>query len=85
MVPQRHPDRALPRWVVPSPLERWPWKAHDVTQDAHDIIQHCGRFGEAVMVVMAHMAAWRSPRRANVLLQEAYVALKRANITLERS
>jgi hypothetical protein len=36
----RHPGRALPRGVVPSRLERWPWKAHDVTQDAYDVIQH---------------------------------------------
>jgi hypothetical protein len=31
------------------------------------------------------VAAGRGPRRANVLLQEAYVALKRANVTLERA
>jgi hypothetical protein len=37
--------------VVPSPLERWPWKSHNVTQHAHDVIQHCGRFGEAVMAM----------------------------------
>jgi hypothetical protein len=24
---QRHPGRALPRGVVPSSVERWPWKA----------------------------------------------------------
>jgi hypothetical protein len=81
-VPQRHPGRALPRGVVSSPLERWPWKAHGVIQDAHDVIQHCERFGEAVM---ARVAAWRSPRRANVLLQEANDALKGANVTLERA
>jgi hypothetical protein len=33
---------------------------------------------------LAHVAAWRSPRRANVLLQEAAFALKGANVTLER-
>jgi hypothetical protein len=84
-VPQRHPDRALPRGVVPSPLERWPWKGHDVTQYAHDVIQHYGRFGETVIAVMARVPAWKSPRRANVLLQEANAALKRANVTLERA
>jgi hypothetical protein len=31
--------------LCPLPLERWPWKAHDVTQDAYDVIQHYGRFG----------------------------------------
>jgi hypothetical protein len=50
-VPQRHPGRALPRGVVPSPLERWPWKAHDITQEAHDVIQLYGHFGEIVMAV----------------------------------
>jgi hypothetical protein len=39
-VSQRHLGRALPRGVVPSPLGRWPWKVHDVTQDAYDVIQH---------------------------------------------
>jgi hypothetical protein len=34
---------------------------------------------------LARVAAWRGPRRANVLLQEANVALKRANVTLERA
>ena len=33
---------------------------------------------------LARVAAWRSPRRANVLLQEAAIALKGANVTLER-
>jgi hypothetical protein len=32
---------------------------------------------------LAHMAGWRSPRRANVFLQEAAFSLERANITLE--
>jgi hypothetical protein len=36
------------------------------------------------MVVMARVAAWRSPRRDNVLLQEGNDALKRDNVTLER-
>jgi hypothetical protein len=67
---------------VPSPLEHWPWKVHDVTQDAH--IQHYGHFWEAVMAVVARVETWRGPRRANVLLQEANVAKKRANVTLER-
>jgi hypothetical protein len=31
--------------VVPSSLERWPWKAQDITQEAHDVIQLHGRFG----------------------------------------
>ena len=31
------------------------------------------------------VAAWRGPRRANILLQEANVALKRANVTVERA
>jgi hypothetical protein len=44
-VPQRHPGKALPRGVVPSSLECWPWKARDVTQEAHDVIQLHGRFG----------------------------------------
>jgi hypothetical protein len=44
-------SRALPRGVVPFPLERWPWKAQNVTQDAHDVIQHYGRFGETIMAV----------------------------------
>jgi hypothetical protein len=70
---------------VPSPLGRWPWKAHDVTQDAYDVIQHLWTFWEAVVAVVARVAAWRGPRRANVLLQEANVALKRANVTLERA
>jgi hypothetical protein len=37
------------------------------------------------MAVVARVAAWRSPRRADVLLQEAYAALKGANVTLERA
>jgi hypothetical protein len=32
------------------------------------------------MAVLAHVAAWRSPRRANILLQEAAFALKRDNV-----
>jgi hypothetical protein len=36
------------------------------------------------MAVLARVAAWRSPRRANVLLQEVAFALKGANVTLER-
>jgi hypothetical protein len=36
------------------------------------------------MAVLARVAAWRSPRRANVLLQEAAFSLEGANITLER-
>jgi hypothetical protein len=32
---------------------------------------------------LAHVAGWRSPRRANVLLQEAAFSLERANVTLE--
>jgi hypothetical protein len=32
---------------------------------------------------LARVAGWRSPRRANVLLQEAAFALERANVTLE--
>jgi hypothetical protein len=33
---------------------------------------------------LARVAAWRSPRRANVLLLEAAFALEGDNITLER-
>jgi hypothetical protein len=33
---------------------------------------------------LARVAGWRSLRRANVFLQEAAFALKRANVTLER-
>jgi hypothetical protein len=29
---------------VPSSLEHWPWKAQDVTQEAHDVIQLHERF-----------------------------------------
>jgi hypothetical protein len=36
------------------------------------------------LAVLARVAAWRSPRRANVLLQEAAFSLKGANVTLER-
>jgi hypothetical protein len=32
---------------------------------------------------LARVAGWRSPMRANVLLQEAAFALKRANVTLK--
>ena len=74
-----------PWGLFPHPLRHWPWKAHDVTQVAHDVIQHYGRFGEAVMAVVARVKAWRGPRRANVLLQEANVSLKRDNVTLERA
>jgi hypothetical protein len=37
---------------------------------------------EADLAVLARVAGWRSPRRANVLLQEAAFALKGANVTL---
>jgi hypothetical protein len=40
-------------------------------------------FWEAAMAVLARVAGWRSPRRANVLLQEAAFSLERANVTLE--
>jgi hypothetical protein len=33
---------------------------------------------------LARVAAWRSPRGANVLLLEAAFALEGANVTLER-
>ena len=33
---------------------------------------------------LAHVASWRSPMRANVLLKEATLALIRANVILER-
>jgi hypothetical protein len=79
---QRQPDRALPKGVVPSPLGRWPWKAHHVAQDAYDVIQHLWTFWEAIM---ARVASWRRPMRANVLLQQATFALERANVTLERA
>jgi len=36
------------------------------------------------LAVLAHVAAWRSPRRANVLLQEAAFALEGVKITLEK-
>ena len=42
-------------------------------------------FWEAVMAVAARVAAWRGPRRVNVMLQEDNVSLKRANVTLERA
>jgi hypothetical protein len=81
-----HPSHYIgPRIGLASPLEHWPWKAHDVTMYAHDVIHHYGRFWETVMAIVARVAAWRSPRRANVLLQEANAALKRANVTLERA
>ena len=32
---------------------------------------------------LARVAGWRSPRRANVLLQDVAFALKRDNVTLE--
>jgi hypothetical protein len=56
---QRHLSRPIPRGVVPFPLGRWPWKAHDVTQDTHDVIQCLWRFWEAVV---ARVAASRGPR-----------------------
>ena len=34
------------------------------------------------MACLAHVVASRGPRRANVLLQEAHVALERDNVTL---
>jgi hypothetical protein len=36
------------------------------------------------MEVVARVAAWRGPRRANLLLKEAYASLKRDNVTLEK-
>jgi hypothetical protein len=65
-----------PGGLCPHPLGCWPWKAHDVTQDAYDVIQHYGRFGEAVVAVVARVATWRGPKRANVLLQESLLSLK---------
>jgi hypothetical protein len=40
-------------------------------------------FWEAVVACLARVAASRGPRRPNVLLQEAHVALERANVTLK--
>jgi hypothetical protein len=50
-------------------------EGHDVTQDVHDVIHHLWRFWEAVV---ARVACSEGPRRLNVLLQEANVALERA-------
>jgi hypothetical protein len=36
------------------------------------------------MAVLARATTWGSPRRANVLLQEAAFSLEGANVTLER-
>jgi hypothetical protein len=36
------------------------------------------------MAVLARVAAWRSPRRANILLQNVAFSLEGANVTLER-
>jgi hypothetical protein len=80
MFQQRKLGKALPSGVVPFPLGRWPWKAHDVTQEIHDVIQHLWRFWE---VVVARVACSRGPRKPNVFLQEAIIALEGANITLE--
>jgi hypothetical protein len=80
MFHQRHFSMPVPRRVVPFPPGRWPWKAHDVTQDTHDIIQLLWRFWKAFV---AHVAASGGPRGPNVLLQEDNIALERANVTLK--
>jgi hypothetical protein len=67
---------------MPSSLEHWPWKAQDITQEAHDVIQLHICFGRH-HGNLAHVAGWRIPRRANVFLQEAAFSLKMDNITLE--
>jgi hypothetical protein len=36
------------------------------------------------MEVFSRVVAWRSPRRANVFLQEVAFSLKEASVTLER-
>jgi hypothetical protein len=38
-------SRALPRGVVPSPLECWPWKAMTSPKTSYDVIHHCGVLG----------------------------------------
>jgi hypothetical protein len=55
-------------------------EGHDVTQDIHDVIQHLWRLWE---VVVARVACSGGPRRPNAFLQEANVALERANVTLK--
>jgi hypothetical protein len=55
-------------------------EGHDVTQDVHDVIHHLWRFWEAIV---ARVACSGGPRRPNVFLQEANVALERTNITLK--
>jgi hypothetical protein len=80
---QRQLNRLVPRFVVPFPPGRWPWKGDDVTQDTHDVIQCLWRFWEAVVAVMARVAASGGPRGPNFLLQELNVALEGANVTLK--
>ena len=40
-------------------------------------------FCEAIMACLAHVAASRGPRRANIFLQEATFSIERANVTLK--
>ena len=40
-------------------------------------------FWETTGAVLARVAGWRSPRRANILLQDVAFALERANVTLK--
>jgi hypothetical protein len=73
---QRQLNRPVPRGFVPFPPGRWPWKAHDVTRDTHDVIQCLWRFWEAVVCQIGTCGRFLRSKKA-------YVALKGFNVTLK--
>jgi hypothetical protein len=81
MFHQRHFRRAQPRGNDPFSVEHWPWKA----QIAPILTMTSWSFLEADWAAVAHVACWRGPWRANVLLLDASFALKGASASLEEA
>ena len=80
MFHQGHFGWARPREIDPLAVECWPQMTQDVTRRLVTSSWAYGRWTG----LLARVAAWKSPRRANVWLLDAALAPKGPNVSLRR-